>query len=70
MKPKGKLVVIDFHRDESKITSMPPGWVTEHVRGSQSEFRKEIESAGFRLIAEPVIEGMTENYCMIFEPIN
>lgn len=49
---------------------MPPGWVTDHLRGTQEDFRKEIESAGFRLIAEPVIEGLTENYCMVFEPIN
>lgn len=47
---------------------MPKGWVTEHLRASQEEFRKEIESAGFHLVAEPVIEGLTENYCMIFEP--
>ena len=49
---------------------MPPGWVTEHVRGSKEDFCKEIESSGFRLIAEPVIEGLTENYCLVFEPKN
>lgn len=60
--------MIDFHKDESKIVSMPKGWVTDHVRGTQDEFRREIEAAGFRLFAEPVIEGMTENYCMVFAP--
>ena len=65
----GKLVVIDFHRDDSKIWSKPKGWVMDHVRADQNEFRKEIESAGFKLIAEPVIPGLTENYCMVFEPI-
>jgi predicted methyltransferase len=69
LKKGGKLVVIDFHRDDSKIWSKPKGWVTEHVRASQSEFRKEIESAGFRLVAEPTIAGLTENYCMVFEPV-
>jgi predicted methyltransferase len=68
LKPNGKFVVIDFHRDDAKITSRPKGWVMDHVRGTQEEFRKEIESAGFRLVAEPVIEGMTENYCMVFTP--
>jgi len=65
----GHLVVIDFHRDEAKIWSRPKGWVMEHVRGSQDEFRAEIESAGFKLVAEPVVEGLTENYIMVFEPV-
>jgi ubiquinone/menaquinone biosynthesis C-methylase UbiE len=69
LKPSGRLVVIDFHKDESKITSMPRGWVTDHLRGTQQEFRAEIESVGFRHSAEPLIEGMTENYCMVFEPL-
>jgi ubiquinone/menaquinone biosynthesis C-methylase UbiE len=68
LKSNGKLVVIDFHKDESKIKTMPKGWVTDHLRGTQDDFRKEIESAGFRLIASPEIEGLTDNYCMVFEP--
>jgi hypothetical protein len=47
---------------------MPRGWVTDHLRGTQEDFRAEIESVGFSLSAEPAIEGMTENYCMVFEP--
>lgn len=66
---KGRLAVIDFHRDDSKIWSRPKGWVMEHVRGNQEDFRKEIESAGFRLVSNPAIPGITENYCMIFEPV-
>jgi hypothetical protein len=58
--------VIDFHRDDAKMSSK--GWVMDHVRGTQDEFRKEIETAGFRFLAEPTIEGMTENYCMVFTP--
>ena len=65
----GYLVVIDFHRDDSKIWSKPKGWVMDHVRGSQAEFRAEIESAGFKLVAEPVVDGLTENYVMVFQPI-
>lgn len=65
----GYLVVIDFHRDDSKIWSKPPGWVKSHVRASQDVFRAEIESAGFKLVAQPQVEGLTENYVMVFEPI-
>jgi predicted methyltransferase len=65
----GYLVVIDFHRDDSKIWSKPKGWVMDHVRAPQDVFRAEIESAGFKLVAEPEVEGLVENYVMIFEPI-
>lgn len=68
-KGPGYLVVIDFHRDDAKIWSKPKGWVMDHVRASQAEFRAEIESAGFRLVAEPVVQGLSENYVMVFEPV-
>ena len=62
----GTLVVIDFHRDESKIWSRPKGWVTDHVRADKATFTQEILSAGFVLSAEPQVEGMRENYIMVF----
>jgi hypothetical protein len=65
----GYLVVIDFHRDDDKIWSKPKGWVMGHVRASQTEFRAEIESAGFKLVAEPSVPGLTENYVMVFQPV-
>lgn len=66
MKKDGKLCVIDFHRDSSKIWSHPKGWAEQHLRADQDTFRKEILSCGFQLQEEPVIEEMTENYIMVF----
>jgi hypothetical protein len=36
-------------------------------RADQAKFRREILSAGFRLVGEPVIAGLDENYAMLFE---
>ena len=38
----------------------------QHVRADQATFRAEIEAAGFTFVEELAIEGMTENYCMVF----
>jgi hypothetical protein len=65
----GYLVVIDFHRDDAKIWSKPKGWVMSHVRASQDEFRAEIEAAGFKLVAQPEVVGLNENYVMVFQPV-
>mmetsp|Transcript_33331 Transcript_33331/g.89229 ORF Transcript_33331/g.89229 Transcript_33331/m.89229 type:complete len:233 (-) Transcript_33331:69-767(-) len=67
LRPGGRLVVIDFIRDEAVHKSHPQGWVTDHVRAGQEVFREEIESVGFRHVAEPAIATLVENYCMIFE---
>ena len=63
----GRLVIIDFHRDDARMWSHPKGWVEQHVRADQKTFRAEIESAGFKLVCEPSVAGLTENYVMIFE---
>jgi len=68
LRPGGRLVVIDFIRDEAVHKSHPPGWILDHVRAGQEVFRAEIEEAGFVCKAEPAIPGLSENYCMIFEP--
>jgi ubiquinone/menaquinone biosynthesis C-methylase UbiE len=70
MKPgSGRLVVIDFHRNDDLCHSKPRGWVMEHVRADRDVFINEIESAGFRLIAEPHVKGMTENYVLVFQAL-
>jgi ubiquinone/menaquinone biosynthesis C-methylase UbiE len=62
-----KLILVDFHRDPSKVTSHPPSWALDHIRADQSTFRSEVEKAGFKLVASPEIEQLKENYIMIFE---
>ena len=63
----GRLVVIDFVRDDAVHTSHPKGWIYQHVRASQEEFRKEILSCGFELVAEPACPYIPENYVMVFK---
>ena len=50
LKPTGRLIVLDFIRDETIHKSHPPGWIISHVRAGQDVFQKEIESAGFVLV--------------------
>ena len=61
LRPGGRVVVIDFHR----IEGVSSDWIMNHVRAGQEVFRKEIESAGFRLVEEP--RFLKENYYMVFE---
>ena len=61
LRPGGRVVVIDFHR----IEGVSSDWILGHVRAGQDVFRSEIESAGFKLAAEP--KFLKENYFMIFE---
>jgi len=68
LRPGGRLVVIDFIRDEAVHKSHPPGWILQHVRAGQEVFRAEIESVGFRLVSEPAVPSLAENYFMIFAP--
>jgi len=69
LKDDGRLVILDFYRDPSKMTSHPPEWAYAHLRADKSTFRKEIESCGFRYVSDIVIENMGENYVMIFQKI-
>lgn len=63
LRPGGQLVVIDFER----IPGESPDWILEHVRAGKPEFRREIESAGFRLIEEVDVPGLHQNYVLRFE---
>jgi predicted methyltransferase len=63
LKTGGRVVVIDFHR----IEGVSSEWILSHVRAGQDVFRKEIESAGFRLAEQPAF--LKENYYMIFEKV-
>jgi ubiquinone/menaquinone biosynthesis C-methylase UbiE len=63
LRPRGRLVVIDFDRVEGRSSE----FVLKHVRASQDVFRNEIEAAGFTLrpIARP--PRLKENFFLRFE---
>ncbi len=44
LKPDGRLIVIDFRKEEGKSTA----WVMSHVRATQEVVEKEITDAGFK----------------------
>jgi predicted methyltransferase len=62
LRPGGRLVIVDFEREEGKSSA----WVLGHVRAGKSVVTSEIEAAGFKLEAEPDVEGLDENYLLVF----
>lgn len=63
IRPGGRLVVVDFER----IPGVTREWLLGHVRAGKEVFRAEIEAAGFRFVEELGIEGLEENYALLFE---
>ena len=61
------MVLVDFHRDPSKMVHHDPEWALEHLRAGQEVFREEIRAAGFRVVEEPELPELLENYCMVFQ---
>src|SRR5579883_327239 len=63
LRPGGRVIVIDFHRIEGKSRE----WVLNHVRAGQEVVVKEIESSGFKKVAEKKL--LKENYFLVFEKV-
>eukprot|EP00760_Papus_ankaliazontas_P014031 PhM_4_TR15940/c0_g1_i2/m.50189 len=63
----GYVVLVDYHRDGSLMVSHPPEWALEHLRGGYDDFVSEIESFGFAKYCDLQVDGITENYCVIFK---
>ena len=63
LRPGGRVIVIDFHRIEGKSRY----WVLNHVRAGQEVVVKEIESSGFKKVAETKL--LKENYFVEFEKV-
>ena len=61
LRDNGRLVVIDFRKDP-RISSR---WVMGHVRSNREGVIREIEPAGFRLVADMPL--LRTNYFLIFE---
>jgi len=62
LKPGGRLVVVDFERIEGQSRD----WVLGHVRAGKQTVRGEIQDAGFDFAGEIPIDGLEENYFLIF----
>ncbi len=64
MKPKGRLVIIDF----MKVPGQSREWVLGHVRAGQDVVEQEIINSGFKKINE-VKSLFKENYFVVFEKV-
>ncbi len=64
MKPKGRLVVIDFIR----VPGQSREWVLGHVRAGQDVVEQEIIKSGFKKVNE-VKSLFKENYFVVFEKV-
>lgn len=62
LRPGGTFVVIDFER----IPDKSPEWIFDHVRAGKEVVTKEIQAAGFQLLEEVSLDGLTENYFLRF----
>ncbi|MFK7768033.1 MAG: methyltransferase domain-containing protein [Mariniblastus sp.] len=62
LKPGATLIVIDFNRIPGKSRE----WTINHVRAGKEVFQSEIESAGFELVEEKQLNGLSENYFLKF----
>ena len=60
LRPNGVLVIVDYRREPGKS----PEWILHHIRASQEDVAREIESAGFQREEAP--ELLEENYLMRF----
>ena len=63
VKPGGRLALIDFER----IPGVSRDWLLGHVRAGKEVFCQEIESVGFKKVEELKIDGLKENYFVIFQ---
>ena len=62
LKPGGRLAVLDFER----VPGVSSEWTLGHVRAGKEVVRAEVEAAGFEFLSEPEVEGLEENYLMLF----
>ncbi len=63
LRPRGLLILVEFDRVEGKSTT----FVLNHIRGSQSEFRREIAGAGFQPLSISQAPRLKENFIAKFQ---
>lgn len=65
LKPGGKVILIDFRREEGKSSE----WTLSHVRAGQEVFEREVTDSGLRKVRENR-ELLKDNYFVVFEKSN
>lgn len=60
LKPGGRVVLVEFHREEGKSSD----WILNHVRAGQDVFVSEIERSGFEVVSEK--DFLETSYLMTF----
>jgi ubiquinone/menaquinone biosynthesis C-methylase UbiE len=59
----GKLVIIDFERDEDTSSA----WILKHVRAGRAKVIEEISAAGFEIVSDaPTVAALKQNYFLTF----
>lgn len=66
LKANGHLVVIDFDRVKGKSSE----FVLKHVRADKAQFIKEIQSAGFEMVRDPIALVLNENFFLRFQKVD
>jgi SAM-dependent methyltransferase len=62
LRPGGRLLLVDFEREPGASRD----WVLDHVRAGRAAVAAEIEAAGFEFVREVRVEGLAENYVLVF----
>lgn len=62
LRPNGQVVIIDFKR----IPGVSRQWVLDHVRCSEEDVTREMESCGFERVDAPAADYLDENYLIRF----
>jgi len=65
LSPGGRLIFIDFYRQDEFIWSQPKGWVLEHIRAGKVTFTNELKNAGFLIHQDLDVPDLVENYVLI-----
>jgi len=63
LRPGGRLVIVDFER----VPGQSSKWALGHVRAGKDVVRQEIEAAKFRFVGDTGVEGLDENYFLVFK---
>jgi len=63
LRPGGRYIVLDFER----VPHESRDWVLDHVRAGKKTVIEEVESAGFEFVDELDVEGLKENYLLVFQ---